>query len=155
MNILFSIANKFMKVFHKFYHPITIGVRAIITNKEKDSVLLVKLSYANGWYLPGGKLKRGESIVNGLKRELIEELSFIIDENTLDLLGIYNSFYEGKSDTIIVFLCSGYINKNRKSYEIKEYQYFDFNDLPAGLSPGTKRRLDEYLRNKNAIIGEW
>ena len=127
----------------------------MILNDEKDSVLLVKLSYAEGWYLPGGKLKKNEMIIDGLKRELREEIDFTVDENSLELLGIYNNFYEGKSDTIIVLICSGHMNKNVKNLEIEEHQYFRFDDLPEDLSPGTKRRLDEYMKKSTNNIGSW
>ena len=155
MSIPLVLAGKFLRLLHKFYHPVTIGARAIILNKEKDSVLLVKLSYAEGWYLPGGKLKRLETAADGLKRELREELNFTVDENDMALFGVYNNFYEGKSDTVIVFVCSGDADKHHKNVEIEKFRYFPLDSLPESLSPGTKRRLDEYLRWERGIVGEW
>ncbi len=43
-----------------FVRPITIGVRVLLLREEQ--VLLVRHSYIQGWYLPGGGLKRGETL---------------------------------------------------------------------------------------------
>ena len=155
MNIILVVASRLSRLWHKFYHPITIGTRAIILNEQKDAVLLVKMSYTSEWYLPGGKLKRGEMIVDGLKRELSEELGFTADENKVELFGIYNNFYEGKSDTIIVFTCSGTISKSHKNIEVERYQFFHFDKLPESISPGTKRRIHEYFGNQPTHVGKW
>lgn len=46
-------------------------------NKE-DKVLLIK-SERRGWEFPGGVLEQGESIFDGLKREIFEESGIIAE----------------------------------------------------------------------------
>ena len=48
------------------------GVLAVIRRPD-GRVLLVDQPYVEGWSLPGGDLKRGESVREGLARELREE----------------------------------------------------------------------------------
>lgn len=155
MNIFLAALNNLAKIPRKIFHPTTIGIRAIILNEKKDAVLLVRLSYAEGWYLPGGKLKKQETITNGLKRELLEEINFRIDDSKLELFGIYNNFYEGKSDTIIVFVCSGDMDEEKRNFEIEKQHYFRFDELPKSISPGSKRRIEEFLNNTKNIVGNW
>ena len=51
---------------------LTIGVRALVLDEE-DRICLVRHSYRDGWYLPGGGVKTGESLVDAMQRELREE----------------------------------------------------------------------------------
>ncbi len=50
-----------------------VALRALIRN-EKGDILIVKEKSHDWWDLPGGGLDYGESIENGLKRELEEEI---------------------------------------------------------------------------------
>ena len=156
MNILFAAVNKCGRLRNKLFHPTTIGARAIILDCEHESVLLVRLSYIKGWYLPGGKVKNMETVTDGLKRELKEEIGFSADGEGFQLFGVYSNFFEGKSDTIIVFVCSGHMDEEgSKNVEIEERRWFPLNVLPEDVSPGTKRRLDEYVRGEQGIVGKW
>lgn len=58
------------------------GVGAIIYRKRpaQTEVLLIRRNrYGNEWSLPKGKLETGESLENGLKREIREETGFEIE----------------------------------------------------------------------------
>jgi ADP-ribose pyrophosphatase YjhB (NUDIX family) len=126
--------------------PITIGVRAVIVNSE-GSILLVKHSYQPGWYLPGGKLGRGESILDGLKRELRQEVGLSLPQRPNKILGVYSNFSEFKSDHVIVFVVKDWEMKNKGHFEIAEKQFFLPSNLPNDCSPATKRRIAEYAHN--------
>ncbi len=64
--------------------PIMIGVGAVIED-DADRILLVKHIPARGgfwqgkWICPGGKLETGETIQEGIKREVREETRLEID----------------------------------------------------------------------------
>ena len=45
--------------------PRTIGVRALLLDRD-GRVALVRHTYADHWYLPGGGVKKGESIAAAL-----------------------------------------------------------------------------------------
>ncbi|HJT43756.1 MAG TPA: NUDIX domain-containing protein, partial [Rhizomicrobium sp.] len=69
--------------------PRTIGVRAVVLDQE-DRVALVRHTYTDQWYLPGGGVKKGESIEAALLRELKEELA-IVGPHIERVLGVYHS----------------------------------------------------------------
>ena len=60
-----------------------LGVKALIKNKKGEILLLrtnpAKLSanFLNHWDLPGGRLHKGESLLEALKREVAEETGII------------------------------------------------------------------------------
>lgn len=63
------------------------SVSAIV---EKDGeVLLVRLSYENGYALPGGMLQAGENFAEGIHREILEETGLTVQID--DLVGIFPS----------------------------------------------------------------
>ena len=57
------------------------GVLGVLRRPD-GRVLLVDQPYVDGWSLPGGDLKRGESVREGLARELREELGVELDVPT-------------------------------------------------------------------------
>lgn len=131
------------------FTPTTVGVRAIIVNSQ-NQILLVKHKYEDAWFLPGGKVEKGETTAQALERELREEvgiLNFEIDAT----LGVYSNFFEYKNDHIIVFIVKAFQLKTASHFEIEQLRFFDFVSIPSTTSPGTKRRLDEFnhLRKPN------
>jgi ADP-ribose pyrophosphatase YjhB (NUDIX family) len=146
MKIILRIIVLMRKIYWKIIKPTTIGIRAIIENQE-NQILLVKHNYASQWYLPGGKLKKGEDLLKGLERELIQEIG-MSNFKVSRLLGTYLNNYESKFDYISVFVIKEFSISAKKHFEIEKITYFDNNNLPKNISPGTKRRINEYLGNK-------
>ena len=151
MSLLHKTAHKIYTIVWKIFKPQTVGVRGIIL--KEDKILLVKHSYLDSWFLPGGGLKQNETFENGLKRELKEELG--ITFQSAKLYGIYNNFYEGKSDSIIVFLIDDFEMNFSKNSEIENFAFFEINQLPDKISPGTQRRINELNPSKKPIVGMW
>lgn len=150
LNFLFKIANFCRKLYWKTFKPITLGVRIII--ECKDKILLVKTRYSSQWYLPGGNVRKKETPSNAIKRELQEECGIIL--NQCEIVGIYSNFVESKNDHIILFI-SKIPNKNTTSgLEIELCQFFSINSLPTNISPGTRRRIEEY-KNNHFISDLW
>lgn len=63
-----------------------VAVSAIIRNKTGDRVLVVKrgrneVAYPGKWAFPGGKVERGQTVTDALKREIMEEVGLEIEDN--------------------------------------------------------------------------
>lgn len=130
----------------------TVGVRLMMV---KDSqVYLVKHTYQRQWYLPGGGVKKGETIEAAARREAAEELGATLGE--LRLLGVYTNFYEHKNDHVMVFSCEDFALTGDGDSEIERIRAFGFDELPEGVSPGSLRRIEEYLRLDGCpVVGMW
>lgn len=143
-----------MTAFHKLTAPvitilqllcgkITLGVRAIVLNSQHQ-VLLVKHTYQPHWYLPGGGVKKGETVITAVVRELREEVGIIPNERPT-LFEIYYHRYLGGHDYPIIFIVKNYHCIKANSPEIEAVGWFSYDNLPQMISAGTKRRLVEYF----------
>ena len=65
----------------------TLGVRGLVVD-ERNRVLLVRHTYVEGFYLPGGGVESGETLVEALERELSEEANVLLDAPP-ELFGMY------------------------------------------------------------------
>jgi 8-oxo-dGTP pyrophosphatase MutT (NUDIX family) len=121
----------------------TVGVRGLVRD-EGGRVLLVRHSYVDGWYLPGGGVERAETAFVAITRELDEEAGIIL-KRPPKLVGLYANFREFKSDHVALFLVEpgSYERVARRSFEIAEYDFFAPDALPEGTTPGTRARIRE------------
>lgn len=152
MKFLLNLVLKIRRLYWWVIRPQTHGVRALVFNKQGE-ILLVKHKYGEGWFLPGGKMKSNESPENGLKRELNEELGIaspVIDH----ILGVYTNIQEYKKDTITVYAVKSFTIEEKSHFEIQSKSFFSLENLPSDISPGTKRRVLEYLGRKQ-ITPDW
>lgn len=130
----------------RLFRPLTLGVRAIILDDE-GRVLLVRHSYVDGWYLPGGGVERGETALSAVTREIDEEAGILLKAGErLQQLGLFANFREFKSDHVVLYLVRPmqYDSVVRTSFEIAEYGFYAIDDLPEGTTRGTRARLSEF-----------
>jgi ADP-ribose pyrophosphatase YjhB (NUDIX family) len=139
MKLLIRAAGWARGVLWRIFRPVTFGVKLLLIHDGR--VLLVRHTYVPGWLLPGGGLKRGETLEQAARREAAEELGAHL--GSLTLLGVYSNFAEGKSDHLVVLTCQEFTLSPVTSAEIEEVALFDLEALPPDISPGTRRRVDE------------
>lgn len=139
------------RVYCFIFRPVSVGVRAMMIQDGK--VWLVRQTYMPGWFIPGGGVKRGETLDHAARREAFEETGAELGE--LKLLGAYTNFTEWKTDHNIVFVCHEFKFTGKPDAEIAELRAFPLNELPDSLYPGHKRRLREYLAGTPPQFGEW
>lgn len=142
------------KIYYKLFKIHTKGIRGIVIDGER--ILLVQYSYPPfrcQWFLPGGGLRRKESWEEGLRREVKEETGYEISINYL--LGEYQTENEGKKDTIRVYVCRAGKRQNRKSLEASRMGLYTSDELPDKTSPGTKRRIQEYVQKQRNLNKQW
>ena len=126
----------------KLARPTRVGVRALVLDAE-GRVLLVRHTYDTGWYLPGGGVRRGESLEEAVRRELAEEID--LAGGCLTVVSAYTNRAEGKADHVVVFACTEWRRSEvLTSPEIAEVGSFEPSKLPASTSPGTRRRVEEW-----------
>ncbi|MCI0696007.1 NUDIX hydrolase [candidate division KSB1 bacterium] len=112
-------------------------VGAVIIKNGK--VLLIQRAnepYKYYWDFPGGFLECGELPEEGLRREMMEELS--IDISVIRLLGIYPDSYGPKGDATlnIYYLCKVSHGEITPQTEIAEAKWFALDELPRKLAFG-------------------
>lgn len=145
MVVLLRIAAGLRKVVWRVLGPRTIGVRALVVDGQ-GRVLLVRHTYGpKAWHLPGGGVKRRESLDEAVRREVHEETGIVV-RGSLRLLGTYSNLQDGKSDHISVFVVEHWEREESDAAEIAEDGWFDPEELPEGTTPGTRRRVGEFLR---------
>lgn len=146
MKYLYQIAFQLIKLYWYLFKPITTGVRILMVQNQK--VVLVKHTYEAAWYMPGGGLKRGETIEEAVRREVKEEVGGVLHD--LRLVGIFTNFAQVKTDHVVFFISEDFSWEPQPTQaEIEQIDAFPLNQLPPDLSGGTKRRLAEYMKRPN------
>jgi 8-oxo-dGTP pyrophosphatase MutT (NUDIX family) len=136
----------------RLFHPITLGARIILL--RDGQVLLIEHTYRRGWYLPGGGIDKGESLEECILREAEEEAGATV--RGLELFGLYSNFSEGKSDHVAIFVSREFdLRPLDANNEIARVGWFALEALPAEVSPGTARRLEELQAGGPPRGGRW
>lgn len=135
--------------------PVSMGVRIMLI--DNGTVIMIRQTYMPRWYFPGGLVDRGETPLDAAKREAFEEVGAVCHSEPR-LIGIFTQFVEFKSDHVVLFVCDDFSLKERSvSWEIEEIRAFLLTALPDDASPGSKRRVAEYLASagREAQTGMW
>jgi 8-oxo-dGTP diphosphatase len=104
----------------------------------KDAqVLLIRRAeepFRDFWDFPGGFLNYDEHPVDGLKREVFEELNLQIEVDRL--IGLYMDFYgDSKESTLNIYFTGQIVNGSPfPKSEIREVQWFDLQKLPNNFA---------------------
>jgi len=126
----------------------SIGVSGIIFDKQ-NRVLLCHRRDRDFWNLPGGGLEKGEFLLNGLKREIMEETGLEIE--AIKLVGVYDKPEE--SDIVFVFACQSTGGEIATNAEADKIEYFSLEDLPKNIiKKHTERIKDAYRNNGFSVI---
>ena len=134
----------------------TLGVRGIALDPG-GRVCLVRHTYVDGWYLPGGGVEPGETVAAAMIREFREETGIrIATEASLRLQGLFLNRRDGGRDHIAVFAVGEVASDAAKDpdREIAECRYFPLDALPPGTTAGTRARLREFALGA-APDAEW
>lgn len=116
-----------------------VAVNAIV--ERGGHYLLARRSDIGWWHLVGGGLEHGETIEQGLLREVHEEIGAQVA--IVRLVGVYAK--PQKQEVVLTFLChlapetEG--NEPRTSAEIAEIGWFAADSLPQPLLPKHRERL--------------
>ncbi|HEX6819974.1 MAG TPA: NUDIX hydrolase [Ktedonobacterales bacterium] len=125
-----------------------IAVSALI---ERDGqYLLAHRSDIPWWNLPGGGLEYGETLDEGLAREIREEIGAVIE--IVRLVGVYSK--PQKREVVFTFLCHLAPDSPPPgpSAEVSRVAWFLPHEVPANLLPKHRVRLHDALRGQAEAI---
>lgn len=138
----YKILYFFYKVFCFIFRPVRMGVRVVML--QDDKVWLIRHTYLSGWFMPGGGLKRNETLDEAARREAWEETGAELGD--ISLLGTFTSFIQWKTDHAVIFLCRDFKITGRSDGEIAEMRAFPLDKLPEDTF-SLHRKLLEALQH--------
>jgi 8-oxo-dGTP diphosphatase len=127
----------------------TLGVFAAIIDKD-SRILCVRMNYATlAWTTPGGRVEPGESPIEALKREVLEEsgLDVVVEE----LIGVYSKPHK---DDLVLFFGARIAHHNpwQPNDEIAQIGYFGRNELPQPMGFVARTRIIDALDGIRGVV---
>lgn len=142
MTIAKTIRSAAFRTWFRLSRPMTLGVRGVVENVD-GKILLVRHTYVDGLFLPGGGVEKAEASHESLRRELLEEAGVQLTGEAR-LHGIYSNHRVFPNDHIILYRVSCWEQVEPTSQgEIAEIAWVNPLAPPADVTPGTGRRLAE------------
>ncbi len=143
-----------LHLYFRFARGMTLGVRAAVLN-DRGEVFLIRHTYTPGWHLPGGGVEVGETMAEALAKELREEARITLT-GTATLFGVYFNRKTSPRDHVALYIVRAFAVDGIKQpdMEIAEAGWFALAALPQGVTPATRRRLDEIAAG-SAPAAEW
>jgi 8-oxo-dGTP pyrophosphatase MutT (NUDIX family) len=134
-----------LHTYWRFQRGLTVGVRGMVLDGD-DRVFLIKHSYLDGWHLPGGGVEVGETMIEALRRELMEEGSIEVTGDPV-LHAIYFNPVYSRRDQVALYVIRDFRQSSAPvpDREIVGHGFFALHDLPDGTTAGTRARLAEVL----------
>jgi 8-oxo-dGTP pyrophosphatase MutT (NUDIX family) len=139
-----GVTQPVLRVLWRLTRGMTLGVRGVVTDAD-GKVLLIQHTYVHGWYLPGGGVERGETAEEALARELVEEAGVRVTSRPV-LVSFHSNHVKFPGDHVLIYRVGRWepcVATSRG--EIHELGWFPADDLPAGITAATRRRIAEAL----------
>lgn len=113
---------------------------------ERGRVFLIQHSYVAGWHLPGGGVEVGETFMDALRRELMEEGRIELTGEP-ELHGIFLNSHVSPRDHVAVYVVRQYRQDRapEANREIIASGFFDLAALPEETTTGTRLRIAEVV----------
>ena len=109
-----------------------VSVEAVIVMDEALLFLRRNNQPAKGeWWFPGGRIRKGESLEQALRREVKEETGLEI--SSCKLINVYSRVFPERHDITLAYLCKCKESKVTRNNEHSEYGLFRI--MPVGLHP--------------------
>lgn len=99
---------------------------------ENGQILSTKSRGKNKYYIPGGKREHNETDEETLIREIREELSVTIINESIKYVGTFKAQSDGAAEGVIVKMTcynADYTGIPKESNEIEEIRWLNFKDL--------------------------
>lgn len=138
------LRTRLFQFWFRLSRSMTLGVRALVVD-ARGRVLLVRHTYTPGWFFPGGGVEKGEPVTTSLERELVEEAGIVMT-GPAQLIGVFSNQPVFPNDHVVFYRIPHWRQEAATSRgEIAEIIWADPANPPEGTTPGTRRRLDEFV----------
>ena len=123
----------------------TVTSAAVIFNKE-GKVLLLKHRFrpGSGWGLPGGFLKSDEQPLDGLQRELREEIALELDQVEI----LWARSFKRPRQIEIILRATTRNEPSLQSIEVESALWFTCESLPPGLPKDQKSLVERAVEKR-------
>ena len=105
----------------------------------RDRQLLVTRAKGKDIFVaPGGKLEPGETALQAIVREMLEEVQIAVNQDSLELLGTYRAIAAGQESKIVVmevYIIHDYAGEPVPSSEVEEIMWV--NSETTGVNLGS------------------
>ena len=141
-----------MEPAERFLPTHIVSAGAIVLN-DRGEVLLVKDVRKDAWTFPGGIIEEGEGVLDGVKREVLEETGitvevgelFCVTSNTCKYPG-YNGVKVVPTKVMLDFVCRATGGTPRPSEENTQTAWFPLDQAQRLITaPALAVRLQAYL----------
>jgi 8-oxo-dGTP pyrophosphatase MutT (NUDIX family) len=134
-----------MHTYWRLSRGMTLGVRGVCID-EANRIFLVKHSYVSGWHMPGGGVEPGETMLDALIRELVEEGN--IEPTAPPILhGVFFNGRASRRDHVGVYVLRDFRQTAPPvpTREIIAHGFFKLDELPNDTTAGTRARIIEVM----------
>ena len=144
-----------MESTERFLPTHIVSAGAVVLN-EQGEVLLVKDDRKGSWTFPGGIIEEGEGVLDGVKREVLEETGitvevgelFCVTSNTCKHPG-YNGVKVVPTKVMLDFVCRATGGTPRPSDENTQTAWFPLDQAQRLITaPALAARFQAYLEYK-------
>lgn len=135
-----------------FSHPTPFAGGDAAVIDDQGRILLIRRADNGKWAMPGGALEVGETPLEGVLREALEETG--VPCQAVALVGVFDSRLCGTPSRHhlyqFLFLCkpSEQAKEGKPSHaiEVLEARWFPENGLPENIDPGHQSRIPQAFR---------
>jgi 8-oxo-dGTP diphosphatase len=121
--------------------------KVLLGKRNDDPAKASSLMHGEGtWTMPGGKLDFGETLVEGARRELLEETG--ISANSLRFVSLTDDMAGDAHFVTAGFLCERFSGapKTMEPEEITEWKWFPIGKLPEKVFPPSRKIIENFSK---------
>ncbi|HWV43484.1 NUDIX domain-containing protein [Pseudorhodoplanes sp.] len=134
-----------MHLYWRFSRGMTLGVRGMALDSD-GRIFLIKHSYIPGWHLPGGGVEPGETMLEALRREMMEEGNIAVGAAP-EFFALYFNQRASDRDHVGLYVVRDFTQDSppKPNAEIVAHGFFTRDALPPDTGPATRARIAEVL----------
>jgi len=108
------------------------------------------------WTFPGGKLRPGEHVAQGARRELEEEIGAQVTTSELEIICVNEDIVPDAHFITFGLLLRDYQGtvEIREPDEITKWQWFEADNLPSNLFPASRKVLECFQTNRFCLTSK-